>query len=62
MEVDPEEVKRHLKILGYTHVEPNLLNEFVKGTPTIYNSTYTRHVVCDMRKRVKSLQKRHECF
>lgn len=31
MEVDREEVKRHLEILGYTHVEPNLLDEFVEG-------------------------------
>lgn len=31
MEIDPEEVKRHLDMLGYTHVEPNLLDEFVKG-------------------------------
>lgn len=31
MEVDPEEVKRHLEILGYTHIEPSLLNEFVEG-------------------------------
>lgn len=31
MEVDTEEVKRHLEILGYTHIEPYLLNEFVEG-------------------------------
>lgn len=31
MEVDPEEVKRHLEILGYTHIEPGLLNEFIEG-------------------------------
>lgn len=31
MEVDSEEVKRHLDILGYTQIEPSLLNEFVKG-------------------------------
>ncbi|XP_025415779.1 uncharacterized protein LOC112687351 [Sipha flava] len=30
MKVDTEEVKRHLDILGYTHIEPNLLDEFVK--------------------------------
>ncbi|XP_060877276.1 uncharacterized protein LOC132950076 [Metopolophium dirhodum] len=30
MEVDSEEVKRHLGILGYTQIEPSLLNEFVK--------------------------------
>ncbi|XP_015371212.1 PREDICTED: uncharacterized protein LOC107166887 [Diuraphis noxia] len=30
VEVDSEEVKRHLEILGYTNIEPNLLNEFIK--------------------------------
>jgi len=32
MEVDPAEVIRHLNILGYTDIEPGLLNEFIKGT------------------------------
>lgn len=31
MEIDTEEVMRHLDILGYTDVEPSLLNEFVEG-------------------------------
>lgn len=31
MEVDSEEVKRHLDILGYTHIEPSLLNDFIEG-------------------------------
>ncbi|XP_025206904.1 uncharacterized protein LOC112602797 [Melanaphis sacchari] len=30
MEVDTEEVKRHLDILGYTHIEPSLLNDFIE--------------------------------
>ncbi|XP_060837846.1 uncharacterized protein LOC132919922 [Rhopalosiphum padi] len=35
MEVDSEEVKRHLDILGYTHIEPSLLNDFVKDLKKI---------------------------
>lgn len=31
MQVDSEEVKRHLDILGYTHIEPSLLNDFIEG-------------------------------
>lgn len=31
MEIGLEEVKRHLDILGYTNIEPTLLNEFVEG-------------------------------
>jgi len=31
MEVDSEEVKRYLDILGYTHIEPSLLNDFIEG-------------------------------
>lgn len=31
MEVDPDEVKRHLEILGYTDIEPGLLYAFVEG-------------------------------
>ncbi|XP_022175229.1 uncharacterized protein LOC111037156 [Myzus persicae] len=35
MEVNPEEVKRHLDILGYTNIEPSLLNEFIKDLKKI---------------------------
>ncbi|KAL4131499.1 hypothetical protein QTP88_008802 [Uroleucon formosanum] len=35
MEVDSEEVKRHLGILGYTQIEPSVLNEFVKDLKKI---------------------------
>lgn len=31
MEVDPDEVKRHLEILGYTNIEPSLFHAFVDG-------------------------------
>lgn len=31
MEVDREEVKRHLEILGYKNIETHILNEFVEG-------------------------------
>ncbi|CAH1711310.1 uncharacterized protein LOC126549372 [Aphis gossypii] len=35
MEVDSEEVKRHLDILGYTHIEPSLLNDFIEDLKKI---------------------------
>lgn len=31
MELDPVEVLNHLKALGYEHVEPHLLKNFMKG-------------------------------